>query len=137
MFLFTAELPIVQQPNWENVMKKPIILAAVAFITCGVTVAQAGSAFEPRAVTVRFADIDTASPQGAAVLYRRLKGAAASVCQDLEPAKELARVHVYISCIRTALSSAIVKVDRPALSVYAAAHGLPTGDSAMRIADNK
>jgi UrcA family protein len=118
-------------------MKKPIILAAVAFITCGVTIAQADSAFEPRSVTVRFADIDTTNPQGAAALYRRLKSAAASVCQDLEPGRELARVQGYINCVQTALSNAIVKVDRPALSLYAAAHGLPTGDSATRIADNK
>jgi UrcA family protein len=137
MFLSTTDLPAVQQPNWENVMKKPIILAAVAFITCGVNIAQADSAFEPRSVTVRFGDIDTTNPQGAAALYRRLKSAAASVCQDLEPGKELVRVPLYINCIQTALSTAIVKVDRPALTAYAAAHGVPTGDSAIRIADNK
>ena len=118
-------------------MKKPIILTAVAFITCGATIAQADSAFEPRSVTVRFADIDTTNPQGAAALYRRLKSAAASVCQDLEPGRDLARARVYINCTQTALSTAIVKVDRPALTVYAAAHGVPTTDSAMRIADNK
>jgi UrcA family protein len=118
-------------------MKKPIILAAVAFVTCGVTIAQADSAFEPRSVTVRFADIDTTNPQGAAALYRRLKSAAASVCRDLEPGKELARAHVYNNCIQTALSTAIVKVNRPALAVYAAAHGVPTGDSAIKVANNK
>jgi UrcA family protein len=118
-------------------MKKMIILAAVAFITCGVTVAQANSTFEPRSVTVRFADIDVSGSEGAAALYRRLKIAAGNVCQDLEPGKELARLRVYTSCIQTALGAAIVKVDRPALTAYAAAQGMATGTSAMRIANNK
>jgi UrcA family protein len=137
MFLSTTELSAVQQSNWENVMKKPIILAAVAFITCSTSIAQADSAFEPRSVTVRFADIDTSSSQGAEALYRRLKSASTSVCQDLEPGKELARVGVYVNCIRTVLGSAIVKIDRPTLTAYAAAQGVLTGDSAIRIADNK
>ena len=118
-------------------MKKPIILAAVAFVTCGVTIAQADSTFEPRSVTVRFADIDSTSPQGAEALYRRLRSAATSVCRDLEPGKELARVGVYVNCIQTALGTAIVKVDRPPLTAYAAAHGVPAGDSVITIADNK
>ena len=118
-------------------MKKPIILAAVAFITCGTTIAQADSAFEPRSVTVRFADIDSTSPQGAEALYRRLRSAATSVCRDLEPGKELARVGVYVNCIQAALGTAIVKVDRPPLTAYAAAHGVPAGDSVITIADNK
>ena len=116
-------------------MKKPIILAAVAFITCGSTIARADSAFEPRSVTVRFADIDATNPEGAAALYRRLKGAATSVCQDLEPGRELARVGVYVNCIQTVLGAAIVKIDRSTLTAYAAAQGAST--SVIRIADNK
>jgi UrcA family protein len=122
----------------ENVMKNSIILVAVAaFITCSVTIARADSAFEPRSVTVRFADLDTANTQGAAALYRRLKSAAQSVCRDLDPGKELARVRPYADCMHAALSNAIVKVDRPAVTAYAAAHGVPTGDSTIRIADIK
>ena len=119
-------------------MKNSIILVAVAaFIACSVTMARADAAFEPRSVTVRFADLDTANTQGAAALYRRLKGAAASVCRDLEPGEELARVAPYHECMHTALSNAIVKVNRPAVTAYAAAHGVPTGDSGIRIAINK
>jgi UrcA family protein len=135
MFLSTTESSAVQQLNWENLMKKPIILAAVAFITSGTTIAQADSAFETRSVTVRFADIDATSTQGAEALYRRLKSAATSVCRDLEPGKELARVGVYVNCIQTVLGSAIVKIDRSTLTAYAATHGASTG--VIRIADNK
>jgi UrcA family protein len=116
-------------------MKKPIILAAVAFITCGFSIARADSAFEPRSVTVRFADIDATNPEGAAALYRRLKGAATSVCQDLDPGGELARVGAYVNCIQTVLGAAIVKIDRSALTAYAAAQGASM--SVIRIADNK
>jgi len=121
----------------ENAMKNlNILVAAATFATCSVTIAQADGAFEPRSVTVRFADLDTASAQGAAVLYRRLRSAAESVCRDLE-GQELARKLVYANCIQTALSNAIVKVDRPAVTTYAVAHGVPVGDSKIRIAGNK
>jgi UrcA family protein len=117
-------------------MKNSIILAAVAaLITCSVTIARADS--DPRSVTVRFADLDTANTPGAAALYRRLKNAAASVCRDLEPGMELSRVPAYANCMHTALSNAIVKVDRPAVTAYAAAHGVPTGDTTIRVAGNK
>ena len=116
-------------------MKKPIILAAVAFIACGTTIAQADSTFGTRSVTVRFADIDTTNREGAAALYRRLKGAATSVCRDLEPGGELARVSAYVNCIQTVLGAAIVKIDRSTLTAYAAARGASTG--VIRIADNK
>lgn len=119
-------------------MKNSIILVAVAaFVTCGVTIAKADSAFEPLSVTVQFADLDTANTQGAAVLYRRLKSAAATVCQGPVSNKELAQVSLYTGCVRTALSAAIAKVNRPALTAFAAAHGVPTGESTIRIADNK
>ena len=119
-------------------MKKSInIVAIAAFITCSVGLAKADPAFEPRSVTVKFADLDTANSAGAAMLYRRIKTAAASVCRDLEPGKQLARVWAYTDCVHTAMSNAIVKVNRPAVTAYAAAHGMPMGDSSIRIANNK
>jgi UrcA family protein len=113
------------------------LVAVAAFVTCSVSIAKADSAFEPRSVTVQFADLDITNTQGAAALYRRLRIAAASVCRGLEPGKQLARVWAYNGCLHTALSNAIVKVNRPTVTAYAAAHGMPTGDSPIRIADNK
>jgi len=122
----------------ENAMKNLNILVAAATIaTCSATIAQADGAFEPRSVTVRFADLDTAGAPGAAVLYRRLHSAAESVCRDLEPGQELARRRVYANCIQAALSNAIVKIDRPAVTTYAVAHGVPVGESKIRIAGNE
>jgi UrcA family protein len=119
-------------------MNKSIVLVAVAaFITCSVSIAKADSSFEPRSITVHFADLNTANSQGAATLYRRLQSAAASVCRDPEPSKQLARVWAYTDCVHTAMSNAVAKVNRPALTAYAAAHGIATGDSSVRIAYNK
>jgi len=119
-------------------MKNSMILVALAtLITCSITIARADSSFEPRSVVVRFADLDTVNTQGAAALYRRLMGAAENVCQDLDPGMVLARKAVYAKCIGTALSNAIVKVDRPAVTAYAAAHGVQTGESTIKIASNK
>ncbi len=118
-------------------MKNSIILVAIAaFITCSVTVAQADT-FEPRSVLVKFADLDTSNAQEAATLYWRLNSAAESVCQDLEPGRELARLRVYNFCVHTALSDSIVKINRPAVTAYAAAHGVQTRDSSIRVAGNK
>jgi len=116
-------------------------LVAVATLSvCSFTTARADTAFvfEPRSATVRFADLDTTTAQGAAVLYKRIKSAAESVCQDLEPGLlRLALKEQYASCIHLALGNAIVKIDRPAVTAYAAAHGFAPGEAAMRIASNK
>jgi len=61
------------------------LIAVTTFAVCNSTIAHADAAFEPRSVTVRFADLDTTTAPGAAALYSRLKSAAESVCQDLEP----------------------------------------------------
>jgi UrcA family protein len=61
----------------------PFIIAFAAFITCGAAIANADSDFEPRSVTVHYADVDAANSQGAAVLYRRLRNASASVCRAI------------------------------------------------------
>src|SRR5271165_695308 len=122
----------------EYVMNNSIILVAfAAFVGGGATIASADTSLEPRSVTVHFADLETANTQGAAALYRRLKSAAENVCRNLEPGKEFARTRAYTDCLHMALVNAIVKVDRPALTAYAAAHGMPTGDSAVRIASNQ
>ena len=119
-------------------MKNLTTLVAVAtFGVCNFTIAQADTAFEPRSATVRFADLDTTTAQGAAALYKRIKSAAESVCKDLEPGRQLLLMQRYASCIHLALGNAIVKIDRPAVTAYAAAHGFAPGEAAMRIASNK
>ncbi len=119
-------------------MKNLTALVAVAtFAVCNFTIARADTASEPRSATVRFADLDTTTAPGAAALYQRIKSAAESVCKDLEPGRQLALMERYASCVHLALGNAIVKIDRPAVTAYAAARGSFPGNASIKIASNK
>jgi UrcA family protein len=118
-------------------MKYSIVVVALAAVfASGVGTAKADSG-EPRSVTVRFADLDTTKVEGAATLYQRLKSASAGVCRGLEQAKGLTQELAFTNCVRTAMSNAVVKVNRPAVTAYAAAHGMPASTAIVRIASNK
>jgi len=43
----------------------------------------------------------------------------------------------YTRCIHLALGNAIVRLDRPAVTAYAAAPGFTPGEASMKIASNK
>jgi len=66
----------------------------------------------PASVNVKFADLNTASPSGALVLYGRIRAAAQDVCSyywfhtDADEAR----------CVRGAIANAVTKVNQPALS---------------------
>ncbi len=113
------------------------LIAVTTFAVCNFTIARADTAFEPRRATVHFADLDTSTAQGAAVLYQRVKSAAESVCKDLQPGRQLALMQPYASCVQLALGNAIVKIDRPAVTAYAAARGPLPGGASIKIASNK
>jgi UrcA family protein len=68
-------------------------------------------------VVVHFADLDLSRSEGATVLYRRLKGAAETVCAPLDGG-DLARHMSFKACVQNAISTAVAKVDQPALSAY-------------------
>jgi UrcA family protein len=119
-------------------MKNLTTLVAVAtFAVCSFTAARADSAFEPRSVSVRFADLDTTNVQGAAVLYGRLKSAAESVCKELDSPRDLGLMQRYAACIHLALGNAIATIDRPAVTAYAVAHGALSMEAPIKIASNK
>jgi UrcA family protein len=122
----------------EIAMKNLTTLAAIAtFATCSLTIARAETAVEPRSVTVRFSDLDTTNAAGVTVLFQRLKNAAASVCRDLEPGRQVALMEPYANCVRQAIGNAVVKIDRPTVTAHAVAHGDLPGDATIRIARNK
>jgi UrcA family protein len=113
------------------------LLAIASFTVCGVTIAHADPAFEPRSVTVSFEDLNTASVQGAAVLFGRVKHASENVCQDLDSRRDLALMQLHTQCVHRALGDAIAMINRPAVSAYAAAHGVVLGDTAIKVASNR
>lgn len=63
-------------------------------------------------ITVKYADLNIASPSGARVLYERIRAAAQSACSfflftsDEDEAR----------CVRDTIERAVAKVDQPALS---------------------
>jgi UrcA family protein len=84
-------------------------------------------------MTVHFADLDLTKVDGAAVLYKRLRAAAETVCgprEDRDPAKAAA----FKKCVQSALASAVMRVDRAELAAYYRAHAEPRNTS-MRLAN--
>jgi UrcA family protein len=66
-------------------------------------------------VVVHFTDLDLSRSEGAAVLYRRLKGAAERVCAPLDD-RSVARQMRYEACVQEAISTAVAKVNQPTLN---------------------
>ena len=71
----------------------------------------------PRTLTVQFGDLNLNNAQGVDALFKRIKNAAESVCNEFE-GRTLKEKRLYSDCVDTALSTAIARVDRPALSRY-------------------
>jgi UrcA family protein len=116
-------------------MKNLTTFIAVASFALSIsTIARADSIPEFRSETVKYADLNTANVEGAAVLYKRLVNAAKSVCRDMEPGRSLGLMRPYHQCVQVALSNAITDVDRPAVTAYATAHGVVSESATIKIA---
>jgi UrcA family protein len=71
---------------------------------------------------VRFADLDISKPEGAAMLYNRLRQAAALVCRPLDSRPLGMAATQYGVCVDHAIASAVASVGSPMLSQYYGAH---------------
>jgi UrcA family protein len=106
-------------------MNRTIVLASLAAIPLAQAAVTADHVELVRTQVVHFADIDTSSTEGAAVLYRRIRHAAESVCRDLERPRQLELSAAYNNCLENAMSDAILTIDRPAVTAYAEKRGIP------------
>ena len=70
-----------------------------------------------RTYTVRFADLNVSTIDGARSLYTRLRHAAKVVCAPLETAP-LFGSNQYYTCMSKAIADAVASVNRPLLSQY-------------------
>jgi UrcA family protein len=104
--------------------------ALTAFAWC--TSAWPDTNLEPRSVTVHYEDLNTNSAQGAAVLYQRIRSAAETVCDNLGSRRSLALQSRYADCVHGAISVAVAKVNRPAVTEYAAARGITPADPLIK-----
>ena len=83
---------------------------------------------DPPQTTVKYGDLNVAGPEGATVLYARIRRAAKNVCSQFDGD----RLDVYgqrEACINKAIFDAVAKVNAPALSaLYSAKTGreMPT-----------
>jgi UrcA family protein len=89
-----------------------VLVAAAALGAALVTGARADDVAERH---VRYADLDIAGNAGAAVLYRRIKAAAATVC-GIDGERDLARQAHAQACMDRAIAQAVSIVNAPALT---------------------
>jgi UrcA family protein len=88
-------------------------------------VCNAAEAGDVPTTTVRYADLDLSTSQGAARLYSRIRSAAEAVCPGSDRG-DLAAKFRWRDCVKQAIAGAVTNVNRPALSaVYAANYGVP------------
>jgi UrcA family protein len=86
-------------------------------LTLGFQSAHAAPPQNVPSIVVRFPDLDLARSEGTTLLYRRLKGAAETICAPLED-RDLARHMRFKACVQSAVRAAVAKVDAPALTAY-------------------
>ena len=86
-------------------------------LALGFQSAHAGSPQNVPSVVVHFGDLDLSRSEGATVLYRRLRSAAETVCAPLDD-RGVARHMSFKACVQSAISTAVAKVDQPALTAY-------------------
>ena len=76
---------------------------------------------EARSVTLQYLSRDLDTPQGASILYQRIRAAATSVCSPLE-GRALERKASWYRCFNNAVANAVATVHNDTLSAYHAQH---------------
>jgi UrcA family protein len=105
-----------------------VILATVPITTIVANAAQAGEPADPPHKVVSFRDLNLNSPEGAAVLYARIKSAANEVCGNPDRF-DLSHLMMQ-TCVKEAVSRAIAQVNRPMLTSL---HEAKTGKAVKKV----
>jgi UrcA family protein len=105
---------------------RPRGLIAAAIVTALISsfsaVCNAADAAGVPTTTVKYADLDLSTSQGAAALYNRIRFASEAVCAPAD--RDLASTFRRQQCLKQAITGAVAKVNQPALSaLYAAKYG--------------
>jgi UrcA family protein len=122
---------VMKTINYSNkrALVTVVILAAASF-------ASGANAVEPSpgasSRTVRYSDLNLNTASGAKVLYQRIRGAAKSVCGDVD-SKRLEEAAVAKACLDRAIVSSVRAVNSVQLNSTAAAHGYEI-DSTFEVA---
>jgi UrcA family protein len=117
--------------HWEIAMKNLTTLIAVAGFTVLCATAQAADMSGAPAEVVRFASSDAAHAATVAKLYRRIDAAAGRVCgQRLAPGTPFVSKSWRL-CVQGAMRNALAQINSPAVSDYAAAHGVVVNETTV------
>lgn len=92
-------------------------LMIITALTLGTQTAYAASPLDVPSKAVRFADLDLSRYVDASILYRRLQGAAGSVCAPLD-GLDLFSHRLFKTCMTDAVAAAVERIGRPALTRY-------------------
>lgn len=115
--------------NRFNVIRHVLTAAVVGTLVSGFAFpAAAADDTGVRSITVKFADLNVSSPEGAAALYARIRSAAKSVCSPAESSYPFSTA--YSICVRKAIADAVTRVNRMELYTVYNQHNkpaLPTG----------
>ena len=90
-------------------------------------VCTAADTLETRSQTVKFADLNVSSPEGAAALYRRIAAAANNLCSSIvADSRYIGSQASLRACVHKAIADAVTKVGRPELfAVYNSKNSQP------------
>jgi len=96
----------------SNGLRGLIATAIFGALAASFSAVSAADGPHPYSINVKYADLNTASPSGALVLYDRIRAAAHSACSlfwfktDADEAR----------CLHDTIANAVAKVNQPALS---------------------
>ena len=88
--------------------------AILGVLTCSASTVCTAAETDPPQITVKYADLNVAIPQGAAALYARIQWAARQVCLPLD-GRDLGSKARMGACVHKAIGDAVAKVGQPAL----------------------
>src|SRR5258708_12924988 len=107
-------------------IKAALLLLAGAWQCDALAAPGAPAARDVEQITVHFGDLNIDQTAGAAVLYRRIRNAAKTVCGEPQLPGSRPVSPDWRRCVAPALDEAVAAVDRPALTVYHRAHTPPS-----------
>jgi UrcA family protein len=91
----------------------------------------AADSFEPTTATVKYTDFNLSNSRDGAVLYRRIRTAAETICSPYDHTGSLSSQMHFNTCVNKAVENAVSKTNEPALiAIYSA----KTGTLAPRVA---
>ncbi len=107
------------------------LIAIVGFTVLMGATAEAATLSDVPAEAVRYAQPNAANARDVAILYARIDAAAGRVCGT-----RLAPGSAFVSrpwrqCVQSAMRTAVGEINTPALTTYAAAHGVVLLDTAV------